>query len=158
MPDSVQGGFVNGEFYTFAKAGFSFAGSKLIAFESLDYDDSVELEAVYGANLAPLGAGYGNYAANFKLTVSREDYDDVIAPHLKANGDGTVYGHDSFDFAANYSKNQAKKITKDDIKGVRIMKRSFKSAQGDKKSTVDLEGMAFGGIWVNGMKPVATGA
>jgi hypothetical protein len=158
MSDSTQGGFVNGEFYSFAKAGFSFAGSKLIAFESLDYDDSLDRERIYGANSAPLGSGEGNYEANFKLSVTREDYDDVIAPYIKANGDGTFYGHDPFDFAASYAKSKGKKITKDDIKGVRLNKRAFKAAQGDKKAMVELEGFADGGIWVNGMKPVGTGA
>jgi hypothetical protein len=157
MPDSTQGGFVNGEFYTFAKAGFSFAGSKLIAFESLEFDDGIELEMQYGANMAPLGYGEGNYSANFKLSVTLEDFNTVILPQLTSNGDGTVYGHDPFDFAANFAKRQQKNVIKRDIKGVRISKISEKSATGDKKTLVDIEGMALGGIWRDGKKPVATG-
>jgi hypothetical protein len=157
MPDSTQGGFVNSEFYTFAKAGFSFAGSKLIAFESVDYDDGIELEMQYGANMAPLGFSEGNYSANFKLSVTLEDFNTVILPQLTGSGDGTVYGHDPFDFSVNFAKRQQKNVTKDDIKGVRISKIGKKSATGDKKTLIELEGMALGGIWRDGKKPVATG-
>ncbi len=159
MPDSTQGGFVNGEFYVFARAGFSFAGSKLVAFESAEYDDGIELEAVYGANMAPLGYGEGNYDANFKLTVTKEDFDTVILPKLTdGEGDGTVYGHAPFDFSTNYSKRKNTPAVSDAIKGVRITKISQSSKSGDKKTMIDIEGKALGGIWRSGKKPVATGA
>ncbi len=166
MSDSkFTGGFVNGEFFVFAKAGFSFAGNKLIAFEGVEYDDGIELEAIYGANMSPLGYGAGNYSANFKLTVTKEDFDTVILPKLTSKdngGDGTVYGHGAFTFAVSYAKPAQKKTTTDEIRGVRISKISQKSATGDKKTMIDIEGMALEGIWRNatvggGYKPVAIG-
>jgi len=152
------GGFINGEFYTFARAGFSFAGNKLFAFDSVEYDDGIELEEVYGANMAPLGFGEGSYSANFKLTVTKEDFDTVILPKLtstESGGEGSIYGHAPFDFAVSYGKRGTGTVT-DDIKGVRIMKISNKSAQGDKKTMIDIEGKALGGIWRSGTKPVGT--
>ena len=161
MPGSSMTPFINGEFFTFARAGFSFSGDKLIALSSCEYDDGIEMEAIYGANMAPLGFGEGKYSANFKLTVSKEDFDAVILPALLKGGDGTVYGHAPFDFTVTYSKRGEKSNRSDTIKGIRIMKRSFKSAEGDKSTNVDIEGMALGGIFLDATgtnaKPVSVG-
>jgi hypothetical protein len=157
MGDSTQGGFVNGEFYGFARVGFSFAGSKVIAFTSFEYDDGMELEEIYGANMAPLGFGEGKYSANFKLTVSKEDFDKVVKPALLEGGDGSLYGHKAFDAPCSYSKRDNKEIKTDTVKGVRIMKISHKTAEGDKSTMIDIEGKALGGIWRDGTKPVSTG-
>lgn len=153
MPDSKQGGFVNGEFYAFAKLQVTLEGNRIVAFESIEYDDGIELEEVSGANMAPLGFGEGGYNANCKLTVTKEDYDGVIAPLLGE----PVYGHEPFDVACTYAKRARDAITTDSIKGLRLMKINHKSAQGDKKTMIDLEFKPLGGIWRDGKKPVETG-
>jgi hypothetical protein len=152
MAESSQGGFVNGEFFAFARAGFSFAGNKLIALNSCEYDDGIELEAIYGANMAPLGFGEGKYTANFKLSVLKEDFNTIISPAL---GKGALYEHDAFDFSVSYAKRTDKVIKTDVIRGIRITKISNKTAEGDKSTMIDIEGMALGGITRDGREPVS---
>lgn len=162
MADSTQGGFVNGEFYSFARASFSLAGNKIIALDSVNYDDAIELEEIHGANMAALGFGEGKYTANFKITVKKEDFDKVILPALtgaggEGDGDGTVYGHAPFDFAVTYAKRKGTVAVTDTIKGIRIMSVSNSSSEGDKSTKIELSGKSLGGIWRDGKKPVATG-
>lgn len=163
MADSTQGGFVNGEFYSFARASFSLAGNKIIALDSVNYDDAIDLEEIHGANMAPIGFGEGKYTANFKITVKKEDFDKVILPALVGGeggsdgGDGTLYGHKEFDFAVTYAKRKGEKATTDTIKGIRIMSVNHSTSEGDKSTKIELSGKALGGIWRDGKKPVATG-
>ena len=159
MADSKQGGFVNGEFYSFARATFNIAGSKIVALMSVDYDDAIELEEIHGAGMAALGFGEGKYTANFKLTIKKEDFDAVVLPALTGgdNDNTPLYEHEPFDFTVTYAKRKGEKSTTDSIKGVRIMSMAHKSAEGDKSTSIDLTGKSLGGIWRNGKKPVSTG-
>ena len=153
MAKSNQGAFVNGVFYGWARFETTLAGARLVAFKSIEWDDGVEREMVYGAGQAPLGAGDGNYSANVKMTVLLEDFEDVLLPQLGE----PVYAHEPFDATLTYSK-PGGKVVRRDLKGIRLNKISEKNAQGDKEAPVEIEAMAFGGIWRSGKKPVAVGS
>jgi hypothetical protein len=161
MAESDFGGaFVNGEFYSFARAQFDITGSKLFAVENVTYDDAIELEEIHGAGMAALGFGEGKYTANFKCTVKKEDFEKVILPALTGSdgtGNGTpLYEHEPFKFTMTYAKRKATKTVSDTIEGIRIMSVSHSVGQGDKSLNVEISGKALGGIVRNGVKPVST--
>lgn len=147
-----EGAFVNGVYYDWASMEIKLGGTTVVAIKSVDYDDELEREPVYGAGNAPLGTGTGNYKSNFKCSVHRETYDGILAAKF---GDG-VYHHKPFDAAVSYAKEGGKTVT-DSAKGLRLLKRSFKGQQGDKESMVELEFFAYGGLWIGGKKPIKTG-
>ena len=50
-----------------------------IQVQEISYDDELEIEEVYGYGSKPRGYGTGNYKASGKLSMLRDDYDDLLA-------------------------------------------------------------------------------
>jgi hypothetical protein len=152
MAKSNQGAFVNGQFYNWARTEWSLGGDRVVAIKSMDWDDELEREMVYGAGNQPLGTAEGNYKASWKATVYLEDFQDIVAPKLG----NILYEHDPFDVTVMYAKPGGPTVRRD-IKGIRITKITEKGAQNDKEAVVEIEGMPTA-IWRDGKKPVRVGS
>jgi hypothetical protein len=148
---SKQGAFLNGVFYNWARTEWNFAGVKSVGIKSMDWDDELEREYVYGAGSAPLGTAEGNYKPSWKATVLLEDFQDVVLPQLG----NVLYEHEPFDITVMYSK-KGGSVVRRDIKGIRVTKITEKGAQGDKEAVVEIEGMPTA-IWRDGKKPISVG-
>lgn len=109
------------------------------------------MEEVYGRGNKPRGYGTGNYKASGKISMLRDDYDDFLA-WCKAKG-VPFYKVDIPSVVVSYA-NEGERTRIDELKKVKISKRSNKAAQGDKKLTVDLDLMIFGGVIQGGVEPV----
>ncbi|MCD7947206.1 MAG: hypothetical protein LUG13_02755 [Oscillospiraceae bacterium] len=119
--------------------------------QEISYDDEQEKEESYGKGNRPRGYGTGNYKASGKLSLLRDDYDDLLA-YCKAKSIA-FYGLEIPSIVVSYA-NQGGRTIIDELKQVHFTKRSNKAAQGDKTLTVDIDLLIVGGIVSDGVEPV----
>ena len=141
---------VNGKNYDWGDVDVKFPGLVLVV-QEISYDDEQDMEESYGRGYKPRGFGKGNYKASGKLSMLRDDYEDLLA-FCKARG-VSFYDLELPSIVVSYADN-GKAISTDELKKVRPIKRTPKAAQGDKSLSVDVDLMIVGGIITNGVQAV----
>lgn len=141
---------VNGINYGWADVDTKIPGLNLVL-QEISYDDEQEMEESYGRGVKPRGFGKGNYKGSGKMSMLRDDYDDVL-DYCKAAGI-PFYGVVLPSVIVSYG-NPGGRTRIDELKKVVFVKRSHKAAQGDKTLTVDIDLMIVGGIVEDGVEPV----
>lgn len=141
---------VNGKAYDWADVDVKFPGL-VLQLQEISYDDEQEMEESYGRGAMPRGYGTGNYKASGKMSMLRDDYDELLT-YCKAHG-LAFYKMEIPSIAVSYA-NEGDRTRIDELKKVKFVKRSNKAAQGDKSLTVDIDLMIIGGIIQDGVKPV----
>ena len=131
---------VNGQTYSWGDVDVKIPGLVLVV-QEISYD---------GKGNRPRGYGKGNYKASGKMSMLRDDYDDVLA-YCKAKG-VPFYGLEWPSVVVSYA-NEGERTRIDELKKVVPIKRSHKAAQGDKSLTVDIDLMIVGGIVEDGVEP-----
>ena len=141
---------VNGRAYGWGDVDVKIPGL-VITVQEISYDDEQEMEEVYEKGYKPRGYGTGNYKASGKISMLRDDYDDFLA-WCKAKG-VPFFKLDIPSIVVSYA-NEGERTHIDELKKVKITKRSNKASQGDKSLTVDLDLMIVGGIVQDGVEPI----
>jgi hypothetical protein len=136
-----MGGFVNGEFYGFARLSLKLAGEAIVAFKQISYSEEIGLEPIYGASPRPVSLSVGNYLATVSLEVFREDFDFVIRKQI-----GSLMNQKPFDMALIYAKRAGKATVTDRFGKVYIEKINHSAGVGESGLTVNLECKCLGGI------------
>lgn len=136
---------VNGINYGWGDVDVKIPGLNLVV-QEISYDDEQEMEESYGR-----GYGKGNYKSSGKVSMLRDDFDDVL-DYCKATGK-PFYGVELPSVVVSYG-NPGGRTRIDELKRVVFVKRSHKAAQGDKTLTVDIDFMIVGGIVEDGVEPV----
>ncbi len=75
---------VNGKAYDWGDVDLKIPGLA-VQVQEISYDDEMDMEETYGRGSKPRGYGTGNYKASGKLSLLRDDYDDLLA-YCKAKG------------------------------------------------------------------------
>ena len=141
---------VNGKAYDWADVNLFLPGLTIEP-QEISYEDELEKELAYGLGSRPRGYGRGNYKASGKLSLLRDDYDDLL-DYCKQQGI-------SF-FALEFPKvvvsyaNEGDAMRQDVLNRVSFTKRSNKVAQGDKSLKVDLDLMIAGVIEQDGVPSI----
>lgn len=120
-------------------------------FQEISYDDELEKELAYGKGQAPRGYGEGNYKSSAKMTLLRDDYDDIVE-YCKNKG-VSFYKLQIPKIIVSYA-NEGSRTISDVLNKVSFSKASHKAAQGDKSLKVDIDLFIAGTIDRNGLKPV----
>lgn len=141
---------VNGKAYDWGDVDVKIPGLAVVA-QEISYDDELEIEEVYGKGSKPRGYGEGNYKSSGKLSMLRDDYDDFLA---WCRQKGTPFFKLTIPSIVVSYANEGDRTHIDELRNVKITKRSNKAAQGDKKLTVDLDLMIVGGVVQDGVEPV----
>ena len=141
---------VNGKAYDWGDIDVQISGVNL-ELQEISYDDELEKEAVYGMGHMPRGYGSGNYKASGKLSLLRDDYND-LNDYCKSKGI-TFFDLVIPKIVVSYG-NDNQKIVTDVLHNVTFTKRSGGGKQGDKSLTVDLDMLIFGKIVRDGVEPV----
>lgn len=141
---------VNGINYGWGDVDVKLPGLNLVV-QEISYDDEQEMEESYGKGYRPRGYGKGNYKASGKMSMLRDDFDDVL-DYCKATGK-SFYNVELPSVIVSYG-NPGGRTRIDELKRVVFVKRSHKAAQGDKTLTVDIDLMIVGGIVEDGVEPV----
>lgn len=141
---------VNGRSYSWGDVDLGIPGLNL-QIQSIDYEDELEKEEVYGKGQKPRGYGEGNYKASGKVTLLRDDYDGLL-DYCKRTGTPLyrlLFGKVTVSYA-----NDGDRTRTDVLNKVTITKNSHKAAQGDKSLSVDLDLLIVGGVVRDGVKPM----
>lgn len=141
---------VNGINYGWGDVDVKLPGLNLVV-QEISYDDEQDMEESYGRGNRPRGYGKGNYKSSGKITMLRDDYDDLLA-YCKAKG-VSFYGMELPSVVVSYA-NPGDRTRIDELKKVVPTSRSFKAAQGDKTLSVDIDLMIVGGIVQDGVEAV----
>ena len=141
---------VNGINYGWGDVDVKIPGLNLVV-QEISYDDEQEMEESYGKGYRPRGYGKGNYKASGKMSMLRDDFDDVL-DYCKATGK-SFYNVELPSVIVSYG-NPGGRTRIDELKRVVFVKRSHKAAQGDKTLTVDIDLMIVGGVVEDGVEPV----
>lgn len=141
---------VNGISYGWGDVDVKIPGLNLVV-QEISYDDEQEMEESYGKGNKPRGYGKGNYKASGKMSMHRDDYDDVL-DYCRAKNI-SFYGVELPSVVVSYA-NPGGRTRIDELKRVVFVKRSHKAAQGDKTLSVDIDLMIVGGIVEDGVEPV----
>ena len=140
---------VNGINYGWGDVDVKIPGLNLVV-QEISYDDEQEMEESYGYGHRPRGYGTGNYKASGKISLLRDDYEEFLA-WCRAQG-VPFYKLTIPSIVVSYA-NEGEKTHMDELKTVKLTKRSHKAAQGDKGLTVDIDMMIVGGIVTDGLEP-----
>ena len=140
---------VNGKAYDWGDVDVKFPGLALVV-QEISYDDEQEMEESYGYGHRPRGYGTGNYKSSGKISLLRDDYEEFLA-WCRAQG-VPFYKLTIPSIVVSYA-NEGGKTHMDELKTVKLTKRSHKAAQGDKGLTVDIDMMIVGGIVTDGLEP-----
>ncbi|TCL43222.1 hypothetical protein [Harryflintia acetispora] len=142
---------VNGKSYDWGDVDVRIPGLNLQATE-VSYDDELEKESVYGFGRRPRGYGTGNYKSEGKLTMLRDDFDEVL-DYCKRSGKG-IYDLIFPKMTVSYA-NDGDRTRTDVLNSVTITKTSNKASQGDKSLAVELDLLIIHGIDRDGVKPIS---
>ena len=140
---------INGKCYDWSSVTINVSGMDSIELQEISYDDEQELEAIYGKGGKIRGYGTGNQKNSVKLSMTREDFNEMIRV-IKSKGYKSFYKYMIPKITVSYA-DEGVATTTDVLTNVKFSKRSLKAAQGDKSMKVDLDGMAMGGIKLNGL-------
>ena len=140
---------INGKCYDWSSVTINVSGMDSIELQEISYDDEEEVEAIYGKGGKIRGYGTGNKKNSVKLSMTREDFNEMIRV-IKSKGYKSFYKYIIPKITVSYADDGVATTT-DVLTNVKFSKRSLKAAQGDKSMKVDLDGMAMGGIKMNGL-------
>ena len=140
---------VNGKVYDWSSVSISASGMENMEPTEISYDDEQEVEFIYGKGGKPRGYGTGNKKNSVKLTLLREDFNEMCRV-IVSKGYKNFYSYVIPKITVSYADDGATTCT-DVLTNVKISKRSFKAAQGDKSMSVSLDGQAMS-IKINGLE------
>ncbi len=141
---------VNGRAYGWEDIRAKLPGFDL-EIQNIEYGDEMEKEANYGSGSKPRGYGRGNYKADCKFSMFKDDFDDFVA-WCKSQG-VSLYKLEIPKIVASYAM-EGERIKNDVINKLTITKVANKGAQGDKTLTVEIELLVYGTIVRDGLASV----
>lgn len=139
----------NGQNYDWESTQISLPHGTLVGIEKIEYSDEKDIKEVYGKGSKPRSYGAGNYKAEGKLTLLREEFNDLVA-YMKKQGVTAFYKLPPFPITASYA-NDDRPIVTDRLHDCKFKKTSLGIDQGAEKSEVELEFLILGGIDWNGL-------
>ena len=141
---------INGRCYDWNSVTLGISGCENVEPTEISYDAERDEEVIYGKGGDPRGYGTGNRKNSVKMSMLREDCDEICNV-MQKKGVKSFFNHIFEKITVSYG-NDGQKVVTDTLTNVKFSKFSGKASQGDKSIKVDLEGFAFGGVNINGMK------
>lgn len=139
---------INGKRYGWEDISIVFPSGVMVTITEIEYSDKKDNEALYGKGSNPNGYGEGNYSAEGKAKMSREEYESFTTA-LLALGAPSIYQHKPFPVIVNYANADQIPIT-DTLRSCKLKSTSNGPKQGDKSVEVEIGFDIFGGILWNG--------
>ncbi len=141
---------INGRCYDWNSVTLGISGCENVEPTEISYDAERDEEVIYGKGGDPRGYGTGNRKNSVKMSMLREDFDEICNV-MQKKGVKSFFNYIFEKITVSYG-NDGQKVVTDTLTNVKFSKFSGKASQGDKSIKVDLEGFAFGGVNINGMK------
>lgn len=141
---------INGVNYDWEGIEISLPQGTAVAVRKIEYSDEKDLKEVYGKGSMPQAVGRGNYKAEGKLTLAREEFERLVG-YCQRQKVGALYQLPAFTITVGYSSPDRPTIT-DRLLQCMFKKRSTSIDQGAEKVDVELEFVILGGIEWNGAR------
>lgn len=142
-------GLINGKCYDWNSISIGVSGMENIEITSISYGDKQDHEGLYGKGGNYRGFGTGNKSNTVSIEMEREDFDEFCAV-IKKKGVKDFYKYVIPKITVSYADEGAKTVT-DVLTNVKLGSRDTNPKQGDKNVTVKMDGVAYGGIKMNGI-------
>lgn len=142
-------GLINGKCYDWNSISIGVSGMENIEITSISYGDKQEHEGIYGKGGNYRGYGTGNKSNTVSVEMAREDFDEFCNV-IKKKGVKDFYKYVIPKITVSYADDGAKTVT-DVLTNVKLGSRDTNPKQGDKSVTVKMDGVAYGGIKMNGI-------
>lgn len=142
-------GLINGKCYDWNSISIGVSGMENIEITSISYGDKQEHEGIYGKGGNYRGYGTGNKSNTVSVEMAREDFDEFCNV-IKKKGVKDFYKYVIPKITVSYADDGAKTVT-DVLTNVKPGSRDTNPKQGDKSVTVKMDGVAYGGIKMNGI-------
>lgn len=141
---------INGKVYDWGDISVKLPGLE-IETQEISYNDELEKEAAYGKGQKARGYGEGNYKADGKISLLKDDFDDLVEYCKSQNV--ALYKLVIPKVVVSYA-NSTQRTKTDVLNTVTITKVNHKNGQGDKTLKVDLDVLIIGGIERDGLKAI----
>ena len=136
---------INGNTYDWESVLIEMPQGVAISIEEISYNDSRDIEAIYGKGSTAHKYGRKNYEASVSMTLDRDEYEAF----RKACG-GSVYNAPLFPIISSYGNDDMPTIT-DTLPDIKITKQDTSAKQGeDNVGKVKLDGKILSPIKWNG--------
>jgi len=138
---------INGTAFDWESITVTLPSGPVFDIESIEYSETQEIQEVYGKGRKPRRYSRGNYAAEGKLTVLREEWEQIrkaliaTAPVAKRR----LLNHAPFTVAVNYSNDDQPSIS-DFLWRCVLTSDGTSSSQNDPKTSVEVSFKILGGI------------
>ena len=142
-------GLINGKCYDWNSISIGVSGMENIEITSISYGDKQEHEGIYGKGGNYRGYGTGNKSNTVSVEMAREDFDEFCNV-IKKKGVKDFYKYVIPKITVSYADDGAKTVT-EVLTHVKLGSRDTNPKQGDKSVTVKMDGVAYGGIKMNGI-------
>ena len=139
---------INGKRYSWEDISIRLPHGLAVDITKVEYSDEKDLRAVYGKGSMPRGRGAGNYKAEGKVTLLREEFQRLLA-YARGHG-GSFYKMPPFEITVSYANEDEPMVT-DVLHQCAFTKRSTSADQGAEKVEVELDIAVFGGITMAGV-------
>lgn len=141
---------INGRCYDWNSVTLGIPRCENVEPMEISYDAERDEEMIYGKGGKPRGFGTGNRKNSVKMSMAREDFDEMCM-QIKKNGTNAFFDYIFPKITVSYGNDGQKTVT-DTLTNVKFSKFSTKGSQGDKSIKVDVEGFAYGGIRAGNME------
>lgn len=141
---------VNGKAYDWGDVDFQMPGLN-IEVQEISYNDELEKELIYGKKQKPLGYGEGNYKSEGKISLLRDDYDELLDYCKRRNK--KFYKLVFPKIAVSYANDGGRTRT-DILSTVTFTKTDQKVTQGDKSLKIDMDFLIVNGIKRDGVEAI----
>lgn len=140
---------INGKRYAWEDITIRMPHGVLVDVDSIDYSDKTDVAEIYGRGSKPQGYGSGNYSAEGKLTLLREEFSRLL-DYARSRG-RKLYRLPPFTIVVSYA-NEDEPLVTDVLRGCVFTETSTSSSQGDQSVKVELSIKILDGIVWNGVE------
>lgn len=140
---------INGRNYDWESTTINLPHGTLVAVSKIEYSDEKEFKPVYGKGSKPRSFGSGNYKAEGKLTLQREEFEALLL-YCRSQGIREFYGLAPFPITVSYA-NEDRPLVTDVLKQCKFTKTGSGSEQGKEQIEVELDFVILGGIEWNAL-------
>jgi hypothetical protein len=137
---------INGKKYSWEDITITFPQGTMVDVTEIEYSDKKEGEELYGKGSHPQGYGEGNYSAEGKAKMRREEYEKFTSALMK--GASSIYNHSPFPVVVSYANTDQATVT-DTLRSCKLQSISTGPKQGDKSVDMEIQFKILGGILWN---------
>lgn len=141
---------INGKRFAWEDVTIRLPQGTAVDVSKIEYGDEKDIRPVYGKGSMPRGFGSGNYKAEGKLTLLREEYERLLTV-AKVLTPLRLYNLTPVEVVVSYANEDQPTVT-DTLQQVKFTKVNTSADQGAEKVEVELDFVILGGIRWNGLQ------